>query len=188
LRRLVRPASDATLKGSRYILVNDVIIRIETETDRPMIRQVNEAAFGCADEADLVEALRTEGAVLLSVVAELDRRIVGYILFSRMSIDTLTGVVAAVALAPMAVFPRYQRQGIGGRLIRYGLDALCGLGERVVIVVGHPDYYPRFGFSTGQARSLEHPFPPDVFMALELSAGAFDRIRGRVRYPRAFGL
>ncbi len=153
-----------------------------------MIREVNEAAFGGVDEADLVEALRTEGVVLLSVVAELERRIVGHILFCRMSIDTPTGVVAAVALAPMAVLPRYQRHGIGGRLIRYGLDALQGLGERAVIVVGHPGYYPRFGFSTEQARSLEHPFPPETFMALELSPGALARIRGRVRYPHAFGL
>lgn len=153
-----------------------------------MIREVNEAAFGSADEADLVEALRTGGVVLLSVVAELDRRIVGHILFSRMSIETPTGAVAAVALAPMAVLPRYQRQGIGGRLIRYGLDTLRGSGERVVIVVGHPDYYPRFGFSAEQARSLENPFPPDAFMALELSPGALARIRGRVRYPDAFGL
>jgi putative acetyltransferase len=105
-----------------------------------------------------------------------------------MSIETPTGAVAAVALAPMAVLPGYQRQGIGGRLIRYGLDKLRGLGERVVIVVGHPGYYPRFGFSTERARSLENPFPPDAFMALELSPGALDFIRGRVRYPHAFGL
>ena len=153
-----------------------------------MIRQVNEAAFGCADEADLIEALRIERAVLLSAVAESDGQIVGHILFSRMSIDTPTGAIAAAALAPMAVVPHDQRRGIGGRLIRYGLDAMRGLGERIVIVVGHPAYYPRFGFSTEQARSLEHPFPPDVFMALELSPGALDRIRGRVRYPPPFGL
>jgi putative acetyltransferase len=167
---------------------SDVIIRAETASDQSMIWQVNEAAFGSAEEADLVEALRTEGVVLLSVVAELDRQVVGHILFSRMSIETPTEVIAAVALAPMAVLPRYQRQGIGGRLIRYGLDALRALGERIVIVVGHPAYYPRFGFSTEQARSLESPFPPDAFMALELSPGALDRIRGRVRYPQPFGL
>jgi len=153
-----------------------------------MIRQVNEAAFGCADEADIVEALRTDGVVLLSVVAELENRIVGHILFSRMSIETPTESVAAVALAPMAVLPGYQRRGIGGRLIRYGLDTLRALGERIVIVVGHPGYYPRFGFSTEQARSLESPFPSDAFMALELSPGALDHTRGRVRYPNSFGL
>lgn len=153
-----------------------------------MIRQVNEAAFGTAEEADLVEALRREGLVLLSVVAEFEQETVGHILFSRMSIETPTGSVAAVALAPMAVLPRYQRQGIGGALIRYGLDRLRGLGERIVIVVGHAAYYPRFGFSSEQARSLESPFPPDVFMALELSPGALEGVRGRVKYPDAFGL
>ena len=153
-----------------------------------MIRQVNEAAFGGAEEADLIESLRREGVVLLSLVAALDGRIVGHILFSRMSIDTPSGAAAAVALAPLAVLPRYQRQGIGGKLIREGLDQLRGLGERFVIVVGHPDYYPRFGFSTAPARSLESPFPPDAFMALQLMPGVLDGIQGRVRYPRAFGL
>ena len=154
-----------------------------------MIRQVNEAAFGGAEEADLVEALRTaEGLVLLSVVAELDGQIVGHILFSRMTIETSTGSVAAVALAPLAVLPPYQRQGIGGRLIRHGLDRLQDLDERIVIVVGHANYYPRFGFSSEQARSLESPFPRAVFMALELSSGALDGIHGTVRYPPAFGI
>lgn len=153
-----------------------------------MIRQVNEAAFGSSDEANLVDALRADLVVLLSLVAELDGRVVGHILFSRMSIETPTGAVPAVALAPMAVLPPFQRQGIGGRLIRHGLDALRGLNERIVIVVGHATYYPRFGFSAEKARSLENPFPPDVFMALELSPGALDRVGGPVRYPHAFGL
>ena len=153
-----------------------------------MIRQVNEAAFGGVEEADLIESLRREGVVLLSLVAALESRIVGHILFSRMSIDTPSGAAAAVALAPLAVLPRHQRQGIGGKLIRSGLDQLRGLGERFVIVVGHPGYYPRFGFSTALARSLESPFPPDVFMALPLMPGVLEGIEGRVRYPRAFGL
>ncbi len=153
-----------------------------------MIRQVNDAAFGGPDEGNLVEALRKEGLVLLSAVGEVDGRMVAHILFSRMSIETETGAIAASALAPMAVLPGYQRQGIGGQVIQYGLDALRGLGERIVIVVGHPTYYPRFGFSSTLARSLESPFPSDAFMALELTSGALDGIRGRVRYPDAFGL
>jgi len=166
----------------------DVTIRAEIAADHSVIRQVNEAAFGGAEEADLIESLRQEGVVLLSLVAVLDGRIVGHILFSRMSIDTASGAAAAVALAPLAVVPRCQRQGIGGTLIREGLDQLHGLGDRIVIVVGHPDYYPRFGFSTALARALESPFPPEAFMALELGPGALDGIQGRVRYPRAFGL
>jgi putative acetyltransferase len=168
--------------------MSHVIIRTETAADYSMIRQVNEAAFDTALEADLVESLRTEGVVLLSAVAEMDTRIVGHILFSRMAIETEAGAIAAVALAPMAVSPGHQRRGIGGKLIRYSLDALRDLDERIVIVVGHPEYYPRFGFSAAQARSLESPFPGDAFMALELSPGALESIRGRVRYPHAFGL
>jgi len=166
----------------------NVIIRAKAPADHAMIRHVNEAAFGGSEEADLVEALRTAGGVLLSVVAESDGLIVGHILFSRMWIDTAAGPIDAVALAPMAVLPECQRREIGGRLIRHGLTALRGLGERIVIVVGHAEYYPRFGFSRAQAGSLEGPFSRESFMALELSPGALEGVRGRVRYPPAFGL
>jgi putative acetyltransferase len=88
----------------------------------------------------------------------------------------------------MAVLPEFQRRGVGGRLIRYGLHLLRDRGEKIVIVVGHPDYYPRFGFSSEKARSLEGPFPAEAFMAMELSPGALSGIRGRVVYPAAFGL
>ena len=166
----------------------DVIVRVETDADHSAIRHVNEAAFGTSEEADLVDALRTQGVVLASVVAELEGEVVGHILFSRMSIENGTTAIPAVALAPMAVAPHHQRQGIGGRLIRHGLATLRRLDERIVLVVGHPTYYPRFGFSSERARSLEHPFPAEAFMALELTPGALEGIRGSVRYPRAFGL
>jgi len=153
-----------------------------------VIRAINEAAFGRSDEADLVDSLRGECAILLSLVAEVDRRIVGHIVFSRMSIETSRGPVPAVALAPVAVLPDHQRRGIGEQLIRRGLDLLRGRGERIVIVLGHPNYYPRFGFSSEKARPLESPFSPPAFMATELSPGALEGIRGKVRYPAAFGL
>ncbi|MEX2261467.1 MAG: N-acetyltransferase [Bryobacteraceae bacterium] len=167
---------------------DNLIVRSENTEDRSVIRSINEAAFVGSDEADLVERLRAEGVVLVSLVAEVKSRIVGHILFSRMWVETTKGSVSAVALAPMAVLPEYQRRGIGGRLIRDGLDALRSLAEQIVIVVGHPDYYPRFGFSSERTRSLESPFPPEPFMALELSPGALDGIRGRVRYAASFGL
>jgi putative acetyltransferase len=156
--------------------------------ERSSVHLVNEVAFGQPDEADLVDRLRTEGAVLLSLIAELNNRIVAHILFSRMWIETACGSILAVALAPIAVLPTYQRQGIGGRLIRKGLDLLRREGEHIVIVVGHSEYYPQFGFSTQKARSLESPFAPEVFMAIELTPGALDRVQGKVRYPGAFGL
>jgi putative acetyltransferase len=168
-----------------------VIVRAEKpedSEDRLAIRSIQEAAFGRRHEADLVDALRSEGVVLVSLVAELDARIVGHILFSRMSIETTSGALPAAALAPMAVLPGHQRRCIGARLVRRGLALLRRRGERVAIVLGHPDYYPRFGFSSDKARYLESPFPPRAFMAMELSPGALDGIRGRVRYPASFGL
>lgn len=170
---------------------DNVIVRRENTGDaeeRSAIRSINEAAFGCQDEADLVEKLRAEGVVLVSLVAEMPQRIAGHILFSRMSNRDNPRIGFGVALAPMAVLPEYQRRGIGERLIRHGLNLLRERDERIVIVVGHPDYYPRFGFSSEKARSLEGPLPQDAFMAMELSPGALDGVRGRVKYPVAFGI
>lgn len=152
------------------------------------MHSVNFTAFGRVDEADLVGRLRAEEAVLLSLVAELEGRIVGHVLFTRMWIVTATGSIPAVALAPLAVLPGQQRRGIGGRLILQALDLLRAQGERIVIVLGHPDYYPRFGFSCEKARHLASPFPPEAFMARELIPGALDGIQGTVRYAAAFGL
>jgi putative acetyltransferase len=166
----------------------DVVVRAETWSDHAAIRRVNEAAFPTAEEANLVEALRRSGLVLLSLVAERDGVVVGHILFSRMWIDAARGPTDVVALAPMAIAPPDQRKGIGGGLIRAGLDALRAAGERAVIVVGHAEYYPRFGFSTGLTRSIESPFSSDVFMALELVPGALSGVSGRVRYPPEFGV
>ena len=162
------------------------IVRAERPEDGRAISFVNQSAFGSEDEARLVDALRTRGLALISLVAEVEHRIVGHVLFSRMSIDTSAGSVTAVALAPLAVLPGHQRQGVGGDLVRRGLDLLRALNERIVIVVGHPEYYPRFGFSSDTARSLESPFARDVFMALELSPGALQGVAGRVRYPEPF--
>jgi len=170
---------------------NPAIICENTDTDswrRPLIHAIHSTAFNRPDEANLVDSLRAEGVVLLSLIAESEKRIVGHILFTRMSLETATGSIPAAALAPVAVLPEYQRQGIGGQLIRRGLELLRDRGERIVIVIGHPDYYGHFGFSCQNARFLESPFPLDVFMAIELSPGALQGIQGKVRYPAAFGV
>ncbi len=164
------------------------LVREEQPGDRPQVRKVNEAAFGRCDEADLIDGLRQEGVVLLSLVAELDSQIIGHILFSRMTVETAQGPVAAVSLAPLAVLPDHQGRQVGSQLVRRGLAALRDRGERIVIVLGHKEYYPRFGFSAEKARHLTSPFPPEAFMALELSDGALAGIRGAVKYPAAFGL
>ena len=159
-------------------------LREETPADHVAIRAIHIAAFGQAEEADLVDALRRAGAVLVSLAAEVDGGLVGHILFSRMFVES----VPAVALAPVAVHPSWQRRGIGGELIRRGLDMLRDRREEIVIVLGHPDYYPRFGFSRDMAKAIEHPFPPEAFMALELRPGALAVVNGKVRYADAFGL
>jgi putative acetyltransferase len=165
----------------------NMIVRFENPDDpaeRSAIWSVNEAAFGRPDEADLVDTLRANGVVLASLVAESEHRIVGHILFSRIWIET----VPAAALAPVAVLPEYQRQGIGGTLITRGIDSMRTRGERITLVLGHPEYYEHFGFSAETAGNLEIPFPPEAFMAMELSPGALANIRGKVKYPAAFQL
>lgn len=166
------------------------MVRGETDSaqEQSLIYAIHAAAFARPDEADLVDGLRRDGVVLASLVAEDAGRLLGHILFTRMWIDTVNGPVPAAALAPVAVLPEHQGRGIGSRLIRHGLDLLRQQGEKIAIVLGHPEYYQRFGFSVAKARDLESPFPPEAYMALELAPGALEGVRGKVRYPAAFGL
>ena len=168
---------------------DDITIRQEVESDRQAIWKVNRSAFEYDDEANLVDALRDGRYVEVSLVAEKDGEIVGHILFSRLPIITNVGMVDAVSLAPMAVLPGHQRQGIGSQLVQAGLEVCREQGHKIVVVLGHPAYYPRFGFSAELARSLENPFGGgDAWMALELVSGAAAGVEGRVEYPPPFGM
>ena len=170
-----------------------VTIREESLHDRAAIREVNRLAFTGEDEARLVDRLRSDGEVTASLVA-LDQveggeeRVVGHILFSRLPIETETEVILAVALAPMAVLPGRQRQGIGSALVWEGLERCRKRGYSIAVVLGHPVYYPRFGFSARLTKNFIAPFTGDAFMALELIPGALEGVSGTVRYPAAFGL
>jgi putative acetyltransferase len=164
------------------------IENVQSVEDCTAIRAVITAAFQRVDEADLVDQLRADNHALLSLVAEREGSIVGHVLFSRMWIDTARGRVSAVALAPVAVLPDHQRKGIAARLITRGIELLRQRNEVIVIVLGNPDYYLRFGFSAEKSRSLKSPFPPEAFMAMELTDGALDGIEGSVVYPSAFGI
>src|SRR5215471_16638378 len=124
------------------------LIRPETSADHEAIRHVNRLAFGQDDEARLVDALRDGGYLRVSLVAERAGQVVGHILFSDLPILTEAGAVPALALAPMAVLPGFQRQGIGSTLVCRGLDECRRQGHRIVVVVGHPHFYPRLGFSS----------------------------------------
>lgn len=158
------------------------LIRPETSSDAAMIRAVHEAAFGGPDEADLVEALRRGGELILSLVAETAGVITGHVAFSRLV--PADGSLKASALAPVAVLPGWQRTGVGSALVRDGLDRLSARGEDVVLVLGEPDYYSRFGFSVEAARVFRTPYDGPYLQAVHLheAVGA----GGELSYARAF--
>lgn len=164
-------------------------IRHEATTDHEAIRHVNRVAFGQDDEAEIVDALRAGGYARVSLVAEVNGAVVGHILFSDLPILTDSGTVLAMSLAPMAVLPEFQKRGIGSALVRKGLEACRNQGHRIVVVLGHSHFYPRFGFSAKLAESLSSPFGGrDSWMAMELVPGALEGVSGRVRYPPPFGI
>ena len=163
-----------------------IVIREETPADYDAVREVNRRAFGQEDEARLVDALREAGVVVASLVAEEDGRIAGHILFTELAVETNAGPLRAAALAPMAVEPGRQRRGVGSALVRRGIEVCRARGYDVILVVGHRDYYPRFGFSPERARTLDSVYSCDAFMALELTPGALDGRTGSVRYPAPF--
>ena len=166
-----------------------MIIRAEALDDYDAIAEVNRAAFGGDAEARLVAWLRADRQVIASLVAvDESGQIVGHILFSPATILAGTDERQVASLAPMAVVPAHQRRGIGSMLVERGLQACKLAGYRAVIVVGHPDYYPRFGFSAALVARLENPFAAgDAFMGLELARGSLTDLNdGRIVYPAAF--
>ena len=159
-------------------------MRPATVADHAAIRRVEAAAFGRPDEAAMVEAARAEGVTLVELVEERDGEIVGHILFSRMKVKPAKFIAG---LAPVAVAPEAQGGGIGAALCRAGIEAVRAMGAEAVVLLGHPDYYPRFGFSTEAARLMASPYAGSpAFMALELTPGAL-ACPLKVDFPAAFG-
>ncbi len=169
------------------------MIRDATPRDYPAIRQIVRHAFGQDDEADLVEQLRADDDALVELVmtnsspAGGGGNLTGHILYSPLAIERGGETLQAAALAPVAVLPAFQKQGLGGALIRAGNARCAELSLSAIIVLGHADYYPQFGFSAAAAESLQAPFSGPSFMALELRPGAL-KAGGRVRYAKAFGV
>jgi putative acetyltransferase len=159
-----------------------MLIRAETPSDRSSLRGVHARAFGQAAEADLVDRLRRDGDLLLSLAAVEDR-LVGHVVLSRLRVEQ-PGLRAA-ALAPLAVLPERQRQGIGSALVREALGRLAAAGEHLVIVLGDPAYYGRFGFAPEAVRALRTPYDGPALQGLALGPDGRGA-RGRVRYAPAF--
>jgi putative acetyltransferase len=163
-------------------------IRDERVEDVIAIRRVIERAFGQSAEADLVDALRRGEALTISMVAEAGGEIVGHVAFSPVIIRSGDATHEALGLAPLAVIPERQRHGIGAALVRAGLEACRAGGHGVVVLVGEPAYYLRFGFSVASEFGLECaiPVPAEVFLAVELSPGALAGCSGVVSYRPEF--
>lgn len=173
--------------GELFVSGRSVTIRAEEDRDRAAVHAINESAFESPAEAELVDALRIEARPLLSLVAELDGSIAGHIMFSPV---TLTGHthLCIMGLAPMAVTPSLQNCGIGSALVRAGLESCRKLGARAVVVLGHPEYYPRFGFAPSVKFGIrcEYEAPEEAFLIAELQSGFLSGASGTVRYHAAF--
>ena len=159
-------------------------IRPEQASDALAIRELNGLAFGQELEGQIVDALRTSGAISLSLVAIVENQIVGHILYSPVQIGELAGV----GLGPLAVVPSHQRQGIGSQLIAAGNQRVNEAGCPFIVVMGHADYYPRFGFAPASQRRItcEWDVPDDVFMILVFDEGKMRGVSGLAKYRPEF--
>ncbi|MFC2066350.1 GNAT family N-acetyltransferase [Chloroflexota bacterium] len=165
-----------------------VAIRREMPGDIDSIRHVNEESFGGKEEGQIIEKLRNRGLLTISLVAVRDNGIVGHIAFSPVKVESECSSFEAITLAPMAVLPAHQRKGIGSKLVRAGLEECRSLGYEVVVVLGHPDYYPRFGFVPAKPKNIDCEFevPDEAWMVLELREGALAGRSGTVKFQPEF--
>lgn len=156
-------------------------IREATPDDHPCIRTTVQEAFGQDLEADLVEALRESGDVVLELVADTNHQILGHLLISN-----LRAPERCIALAPVSVLPSCQRRGVGSALIRAALQIMAERGWLAIFVLGEPEYYSRFGFSVEACAKFETEYPKTHMMALELQKGSLKHLSGEIAYADAF--
>jgi putative acetyltransferase len=163
-------------------------IRLEQDTDTEAVTTVISAAFPSTEEADLVNRLREHANPVISVVAVIENELVGHILFSPVTLDT-DHALTLMGLAPMAVLPGYQRQGIGTQLVKTGLQYCEQSGAGAVVVLGHADYYPRFGFMPSIQFNIksEYEVPSEFFMVTELIPDYLANKQGTIQYHPEFG-
>ena len=167
-----------------------IIIRQELKEDLARIKEINDQAFEQEDEGRLINKLRQKDQFIpeLSLIAEVDQNLVGHILFYPVKIISEDQKHITLSLGPMSALPEYQKKGIGSKLINEGLKRAKDLGFRSVIVVGNPEYYPKFGFTKASNWSIKVPFevPDEVFMALEIVKGELQDKPGIIDYPKEF--
>jgi len=163
-------------------------IREEQPSDIEKIWAVNSEAFETEAEANLINALRSSGCTYISLVAETETNIVGHILFTPVELSGDDNKIKIMGLAPMAVFSQYQNKGIGSKLVVAGLELCKSQGYDAVVVLGHPNYYPKFGFVPSVKYNIksEYDVPDDVFMILALVPGSLKTRTGVIKYHEAF--
>ena len=163
-------------------------IRPELPKDFSIVFEIHKRAFGRPEEAQLVETLRRVANPQISLVAVRDVQVVGHIFFSPVTIEGQRSSMQALGLAPMAVAPELQNQGIGSLLVNEGLNVARRMEQNVIVVLGHSDYYPRFGFAIASRKGLrcEFPAPDEAFMVAELIPGALCGVSGLVKYLPEF--
>lgn len=183
-----KPSRPAPNRVSNNTAIENLIVREESVADISAIRDVNEQAFGRRSEANVVDTLRHRGKITLSLVAEHERQVIGHILFSPVVIASNESVLSAIGLAPMAVLPRFQRNGVGSMLVREGIRRCQRAGHSLIVVIGHPGYYPRFGFSPARRYGIhsEYNVPENAFLVLELKEGALATVAGVAKYQPEF--
>lgn len=166
-------------------------IRPASRDDFPLFETVHRAAFtkcefGYNDEALLARKLHEEGSALVSLIAEHEGEAVGHVVFSRMTVEADGKPVIAAGLAPIGVVPEYQFKGVGSLLIKAGLAALKPQGVQLAFVIGHPTYYPKFGFSLDLAKPFASPFNGGYFMAVQLDEAFQTPKSGKADFAPAF--
>ncbi len=160
-----------------------LVVRDERPDDREAVFATHAAAFERPDEAELVDRIRANGHARIALVAELETVLVGHILFSPVTLQCADGAVDGLGLAPLAVAPANQRAGIGGALVRAGLARCRALATPYVVVLGHPEYYPRFGFTNASAHHVDNEYgATEAFQVLELVPGGLPARGGLALY------
>jgi putative acetyltransferase len=164
--------------------MTEFTVRDARPQDHAAIAELNTKAFGRPDEARIVERLRAEGDVMMELVAEVEGQVIGHVVFYQLRVF---GKLAAMGLGPMCVDPWIQREGIGKGMLSHGLAFLRDSGVSLIFVLGHPEYYPKFGFNTAATADFQGPFSGNpAFMALRMRYGP--PMSGRLLFPDAFGV